>query len=108
MCTTVSTIPTHAYSLKNNPIKIDQKSVQQKCIATITSMSEEAGVELVMNFNRSVDKPKFIIWLRALRKLHPKEKLACFMDRLSVHRSNDVADEMHKLGIIRILNGSYR
>ena len=68
----------------------------------------ENGVELVMHFDRSVDKPKFIIWLQKLRQKHPFKKLCCFMDRLSVHRSGDVLEEMQRLKIKRILNGSYR
>ena len=64
MCTTVSTIPTHAYSLKNKPLELDRNQFQQKCVATIASISKENGVELVMHFPRSVDKPKFISWLK--------------------------------------------
>ena len=107
LCTTVSTIPSHAYSLKKQPLKIDLRQFSQRCVATITSFSAEAGMELVMNFDRSVDKPKFISWLKALRQRHPFRRLCLFLDRLSVHRSRDVAEVLRQLQIAAIFNGSY-
>ena len=62
-----STIPTHAWSLPNNPIKIDPKQYSSKAIASLVSISEEAGTELIMNFDSSVNQHKFITYLVALR-----------------------------------------
>ena len=106
--TTVSTIPTHAYSLKLQPLLIDRRDFQQKCVATITSMSSQNGIELVQNFESSFDRSKFISWLKALRRRHPFRKMCLFLDRLSVHRSQVVKDEMQRLQFRYIYNGSYR
>jgi hypothetical protein len=60
-------------------------------------MSAVNGIELVMNFDRSVDRVKFITWLKALRRKYPFRKMCLFMDRLSVHRCNEVSGEFARL-----------
>ena len=76
-------------------------------IASILCISEEDGVNLLMNFPKSVNSTKFIEFLRELRSQQPEEKIAIFMDRLNVHRSYRVLDVCEELGIVRILNSSY-
>ena len=68
MCTTKSTIPTHEYSPVNQPVKIDYKQFANTCIATVAAISSEGGVDLAMNFNKSVDKFKFVEFLQELKK----------------------------------------
>ena len=85
MCVTKSTIPTHEYSLKNQPIEIDIKGFQNKTVAVLAGISMEKGVEIVMTFDTSVNTDKFIEFLQRLRFEQPFDKIALFMDRLSVH-----------------------
>ena len=80
--TTKSTIPTHAWSLPYQPIKVDPNQYSSKAIASIISISEEAGIELIMNFEKSVNNDKFITYLVALRRKYPFYRLAVFLDRL--------------------------
>ena len=85
--TTKSTIPTHEYSAPNQPFRIDLKQYQSTCIATVAAISFDKGVEHVMNFPNSVDRQKFIQFIRQLARRNRGEKIALFMDRLNVHRS---------------------
>lgn len=105
--TTKSTLPTHAWSLKRKPLQIDLKQFSPGCLATIIGISAEAGVELVKHFDRSVDRPKFIEYLKALRRKHRQDRLAIFVDQLSVHKSLDVAAELAKQRIEMVLNAAY-
>jgi hypothetical protein len=59
-CTTKSTMPTHDWTPKNACFQIDYKLYHTKTIASIISISKEKGVELVMNFPRSVNSEKYI------------------------------------------------
>ena len=81
--------------------------LEDKNIASIVCISEEAGLDMIMNFPKSVNSSKFIDFLRELRAQQPDEKLAVFMDRLNVHRSYRVLDVCEELGILRIFNSSY-
>ena len=87
-------IPTHEWTPCKAPLKLDLKQFSKSTIATIASISFQSGVELVMNFSRSVDAKKFIKYLVKLRNLHPDKKLVIYMDRLSVHRSRLVLKKM--------------
>ena len=106
-CTTRNTFLTHSWSLKNQPFQLEQNMMEDKMIASILCISEEDGVNLLMNFPKSVNSTKFIEFLRELRSQQPEELIAIFMDRLNVHRSYRVLDVCQELGIIRIFNSSY-
>ena len=88
--TTKSTIPSHEYSLKGLPIQVDYKQFSSLNVATVAAISNKNGVDYVMNFDKSVDQTKFIKFLKALRRKYQFEKMALFMDRLSVHRCRQV------------------
>ena len=52
-----------------------------------------------MNFDKSVNIEKFRLYLLELRQIYPEDKLAIYMDNLSVHRSNRIINTMEELGI---------
>lgn len=87
-CTTKSTIPTHDWTPRNATFEIDYKLYHTKTYASIVGISSE-GLEPIMTFHKSVDSPKFIEYLRALRHKHPHRKLVCFFDQLRVHFSKE-------------------
>ena len=87
--------------------KTDIESFHRKTIATIAAISSEKGVEVVMNFDKSVNKECFVRFLKKLRQVNPYRRLALFMDRLSVHRTKVVKDEAEKLQLMLIFNASY-
>lgn len=107
LCTTKSTIPTHDWTPRNQPFQVDYKQYHQRTVATIAAVSKEKGVELVMNFERSVNVPKFIEFLRALRQQQPFAKVALFMDQLAVHKSKDVREQYSRLKFEAIFNAAY-
>ena len=43
-------------------------------------------------FDKSVNREKFIIFLKKLRQKHPFTKLALYMDQLSVHKTKEVKE----------------
>jgi hypothetical protein len=59
---------------------MDYKLYHTRTVAAIVAISIEAGPELIMCFEKSVNSPKFIKYLSALRKKYPTRKLAIFMD----------------------------
>ena len=73
----------------------------------MAAISEKYGVDLILNYERSVNSDKFVQFLTRLRQKYPFEKLALFMDRLMVHRSKKVTRKMEELKLQRILNASY-
>jgi hypothetical protein len=73
-------MPTHDWTPRNTTFNIDYKLYHKATIASIVAISAEHGVELTMNFPKSVNIPKFIQFLKALRAKRPKSKLAIFMD----------------------------
>lgn len=107
MCVTKSTIPTHEYSKKNEPIEIDIKCFSKKTIAVLAGISAEKGVEIVMSFDKSVNTDKFMEFLQRLRFENPFDRIALFMDRLSVHTCRKSKDKMAFHKIIPIYNSPY-
>jgi transposase len=105
--TTKQTIPTHEWTPKNKVYQIDYKLYHTKTIASEAAISLESGPELIMNFDKSVDAVKFILFLRALRKLHPGRKLALFFDQLKVHTAKLCRPVYEELDIKWMHNSSY-
>ena len=48
--TTRTTISKNSWSLKNNPVLIDSKALDQRNVASIMGISQLHGVDLIMNF----------------------------------------------------------
>ena len=61
-----------------------------------------------MNFSKSINASKFMMFMRELRYQNPDKKIAIFLDRLNVHRSKRVTDAFDEFGMVRILNASYQ
>ena len=107
MCITKSTIPTHAYSPMRKPVEIDLRSFSKTTVAVLAGISKQKGMELVMQFDKSVNTDKFIQYIQKLRFAHPFDQIALFMDRLSVHTCRRSRDQMAFLGFEVILNAVY-
>ena len=67
-CTSRSTIHMQAWSLRNMNCKIDKALLNQKNVASIICISEDDGFSLIMNFPKSVNASKFIMFMRELRQ----------------------------------------
>ena len=70
-------------------------------------ISVENGVELAMQFPRSINSERFCKFLVALRNKHPFKKLALFLDNLSCHHSKSVKRKYQELQIRPIFNAAY-
>ena len=106
-CTTVQTMPKLEWQMKNTTLKVDPREYHRKTMASVAAISSEKGAELILSFEKSINKEKFMAFLRKLRQSDPFAKLALFMDRLAVHRSNDVQEAADKYKILLIFNSSY-
>ena len=65
------------------------------------------GTENIMTFEKSVDQLKFIQFLKALRKQHPFNKLAVFLDNLRVHSEKSVVEYCEGAKVKCLLNSPY-
>ena len=104
---TTRTQPQHTWSAVNSPLKMDYKNVQSKSTAVIAAISLSRGVELFRMEPRSINIKRFLVFLDALRRNRWADDVALFVDQLSVHRSNIVAQRLDELGIPLVLNAAY-
>lgn len=98
MMVTKRTFPTHDWAkLKCNTL-LDLSHASTKATAVIGAVSRERGVELVMTFPKSVNAPKFKIFLEELRRKNPFDQILIMMDNLAVHRSRATIERIDELG----------
>ena len=105
--TSTKTIKLREWSAFKHPIVLDMNKVNQTPIVTIATISEQLGIIQVENFEKSVNTEKFISYLNRQKEETGKAKVALFMDTLRVHRSNNVKNELIKLGMKVVFNASY-
>ena len=104
---TKSSMPTHAYSVKNKRIEIDHWQYRSNPIAVLAGVSEQRGNDLVMLFDFSVDKKKFKVYLDELRSKYFFDDICLYIDNLSTHRSKEVIERMDELSIAYIFSPIY-
>ena len=68
--------------------------MNQPVFALIFAVSEERGVEHHQIFEKSVNKEKFTEYILGLRRANQFERIAVFLDNLSVHRAHDVREKL--------------
>ena len=96
---TANTIPLRTYSLPYKPINIDKKQYHKKSMAIILAIGFDKGVVHVEQFEYSVNKEKFALFMRELREKLIDERLSCVLDNLSVHKCKDSINLMQELDI---------
>ena len=75
------------FSNKNQNIEIDRSRLGIKTTALVATISREKGIHFNKDYYRSVDKDKFIEYLKLLRKKSGNRKISLFMDNLFIiHR----------------------
>lgn len=94
---TKHTWPTHAWTRQKENIPVDQSQAYNKVLAVVLAVSRERGIELVDIYERSINKPKFKLFLERLRALNFWSDVTLVMDNLSVHKSNEVRERMTEL-----------
>ena len=67
----------------------------------------ERGVDLMMQFDKSVNIEKFKVWLDELRARHFYDDICLVMDNLSVHHSHAAIERIDELGFEYIFTPLY-
>ncbi len=65
--TTKSTLPMFEWSALNDNMKVDLSQFSGQTTATVAAISEKHGVDLILNFEKSVNSDKFVQFLTRLR-----------------------------------------
>jgi transposase len=104
---TKSTMPTHEWSAVNTRYMVDLSQYGKTSIAVLAGVSQERGVDLAMIFEKSVNIPKFKMWLEELRARHFFDDICIVMDNLAVHHSREVVNRMDELGFEYVYTPAY-
>ena len=91
---TSKTIRKSEYTSNRDHLRITQTLVNQPVYALIFAISEEKGIEYSEVFEKSVNKEKFTEYVLDLRRFNQFDRIAVFLDNMSVHKSNVVKDKL--------------
>ena len=97
MMVTKRSIPKTDWNLKYNNTGMGFTQLNNGAIAVLAAVSREKGVELAMTFKRSVNVPKFKLFLDELRRRYPFDNMLIVFDNLAVHRNQHVLERMEEL-----------
>ena len=97
MMVTKRSIPKTDWNLKYINTGLDFTQLNNGAIAVLAAVSREKGVELAMTFKRSVNMPKFKLFLDELRRKNPFDNMLIVFDNLAVHRNQHVLERMEEL-----------
>ena len=98
MMVTRRTFPTHDWAKLRSNTSLDLGQMNTAATAVIGAISREMGVELMMQFPKSVNVMRFKIFLEELRRKYPYDNMILVMDNLAVHRSQHTVERMNELG----------
>ena len=82
---TQSTNQERTWAAKYAPILIDRRQSNQSATACLVAVSASRGVELVVQYERSVNKHRFDDFLGKLKQKRGDQKSLLVLDNLSVH-----------------------
>ena len=68
-------------------VRVEEAKLNEPTLALLAGISKEKGVEHYKIYPKSVNIVKFKEWLTGLRDVTGDDKVALFMDQLSVHTS---------------------
>ena len=97
MMVTKRSIPKTDWNLKYSNTGLDFTQMNNGAIAVLAAVSREKGVELAMTFKRSVNVPKFKLFLDELRRKNQFDNMLIVFDNLAVHRNQHVLERMEEL-----------
>ena len=87
MMVTKRCIPHDDWSKLRCNTEWDYWETNTKPVAVLGAVSREKGIELIMNFPKSVNCRRFKVFLDELRRLNPFDNIMLMMDNLSVHKN---------------------
>jgi len=82
---TSSTMLKSTWAGKRAPVTVDRSLCNQPPVACLVAVSAVKGLELAVQYEKSVDKHKFEDFLRQLREKVGERKVVLVLDNLSVH-----------------------
>ena len=94
---TRTTIPKLDWSHKFQNSEVDYSQLNRDPIAIVAAVSRERGLELAMQFPKSVNVTKFKVFLDELRRINPYDNILLIGDQLSVHRNHTVKSRIDDL-----------
>ena len=86
---------------------VDVAKLEEPTYAVLAGISRENGRELFQIYEFSVNVDRFLEYLAKLREANPDDKIAIFMDNLSVHTSDKAKEAMRSHGFRWIYNVPY-
>ena len=97
---TVKTHSTLEYAAKYQNVEVGASEYNIKSTAFIGVVSLNKGIFCYELFDRSVNKERFVFFLKKLRKKHGEGKIILYQDNLKVHLSNLAKDCYKDLNIV--------
>ena len=94
---TRTTIPKLDWTLKHQNSEVDYSQLNRDPIAIIAAVSRERGLELEMQFPKSVNVTKFKVFLDELRRINPYDNILLIGDQLRVHLNHTVKERIDDL-----------
>jgi hypothetical protein len=98
MMVTRSTFPRREWAAFKENICLDLSALDTRPIAVLGAVSREFGIELMMPFEKSVNIPKFKMFLDAYRSKYPFDNIMLVFDQLKVHTSLESRARIEELG----------
>lgn len=95
------------YSNRGSNIVISEKACGGKTIAVVACVSLMIGLESYMSFYNSINKGKFLRFVKFLKQLNRSSKFAIFMDNLRVHHNHEIKEYCNANDIPLIYNVPY-
>ena len=77
------------YSAKYTNIEVDYKRFNLKTTAVIAAISKEDGLTLFKCYDKSIDREKYIDFIKELRRKIGNRRSTLFVDNLRVHKCNE-------------------
>ena len=100
-------VPELEWALPKENVTIDPAKNVEPCLSMLAAISKDKGLEHSKIYEKSVNLKKFKEWLTEVRGLNGQDKIALFMDNLSVHTSPKAKKFMRELGFKYIYNLPY-
>ena len=104
---TFNTFSTRAWSARRGRIQVQDADARVKTMAFIAAISEDCGLEAWAMHPNSISTPEFVAFVEQLSAKFHGAEFAIFMDNLTVHKTQAVAEACKSLNVRRIFNVPY-
>lgn len=95
------------YSARHQNIKVDYNKMYLETTAVVAAITQQEGLLMFKCVGKSINKEKWMEFIKDLRKKIGKRKATLFVDNLSVHHSIVCLNECKAQGFEVIFNAAY-